>query len=92
MYMHIVMLLHSVNCWGSAAQKNEETDEFAVKLEQAATKHPQVLYEAKVLKILSGGGAFIRLCVALSWFRFLLPPPASLDLAPFPASADFMVA
>jgi hypothetical protein len=39
-----------------AALKKDCNDEFAVKLEQAGSKHPQVLYEAKVLKILSGGG------------------------------------
>jgi hypothetical protein len=53
-----------------AAQKKDETVEFAVKLEQAATKHPQVLYEAKVLKILSGGGAFSPLCIAKLWLKF----------------------
>lgn len=50
-----------------AALKQDEKDEFAVKLEQAGTKHPQVLYEAKVLKILSGGGAFFMVPRSLNF-------------------------
>lgn len=58
------ILTRTVEIQTYAALKKDEADEFAVKLEQAATKHPQVLYEAKVLKILSGGGAFVQLCTA----------------------------
>lgn len=34
-------------------------EEVAIKLEPVKTKHPQLLYETKLYKILQGGGASI---------------------------------
>lgn len=39
----------------STAHHKETHEEVAVKLEPANTRHPQVIYEAKVLKLLAGG-------------------------------------
>lgn len=39
----------------TVAHHKETHEEVAVKLEPADTKHPQVIYEAKVLKLLAGG-------------------------------------
>lgn len=38
-----------------AAHHRETHEEVAVKLEPANARHPQVIYEAKVLKLLAGG-------------------------------------
>lgn len=42
-----------------AGQDRHTGAEVAVKFEPANTKQPQLLYEAKVLRLLSGGGASV---------------------------------
>jgi hypothetical protein len=44
-----------------AGRHVETKEECAVKLEPGSSKHPQLVYEAKVLKLLAGGGALYPL-------------------------------
>lgn len=37
-------------------------EEVGIKLESVKSKHPQLLYESKIYKILNGGRTFVLLC------------------------------
>ena len=49
-------------------------EEVAIKLEPVKTKHPQLLYESKLYKILSGGGTSPAVVFPFSldfWERYI---------------------
>ena len=47
-------------------------EEVAIKLESVKTKHPQLLYESKIYRILHGGCKFIyHICLSSSNLVFL---------------------
>ena len=46
-------------------------EEVAIKLESVKTKHPQLLYESKIYRILHGGRKFLYLCVCCVYLMVL---------------------
>lgn len=48
-----------------AGRHVETKEEFAVKLEPGSAKHPQLIYEAKVLKLLAGGSVLYSLLILI---------------------------
>lgn len=44
-------------------------EEVGIKLESVKSKHPQLLYESKIYKILNGGRTFLRVCC---WFYLVV--------------------
>ena len=52
----------SVSCFGCCCQRNNQTgEELACKIECNKGKHPQLFYEAKLLKHLQGGSGIANL-------------------------------
>jgi len=56
--LHVTPLMHAcththAQCTGTDITNGEEV---AIKLESTGTKHPQLQYEAKLYKVLQGGG------------------------------------
>ena len=50
-------------------------DEVAIKLENGKTKHPQLVYEAKIYKLLQGGGNVHVQIALFSAYTFLSRSP-----------------
>lgn len=47
-------------------------EEVAIKLESVKTKHPQLLYESKIYRILHGGCKFVKFIYSLGSATLLL--------------------
>jgi casein kinase 1 len=57
---------------GTNVQTNEEV---GIKLESIKTKHPQLLYESKLYRILQGGSKeSLNLCLLIFSFFWFIPP------------------
>lgn len=55
-------------------------EEVAIKLESVKTKHPQLLYESKIYRILHGGCKFPLQRMKKAWALFLrVPLPAAAE-------------
>ena len=52
-------------------------EEVAIKLESVKTKHPQLIYESKIYKLLAGAGTRLlfvrRVFFAVSWSQYACP-------------------